>query len=196
MKKTILILSAVVMTAMMLSSCGGGGSQVWMAENLNVSTFRNGDPIPQAKTAKEWKAAGKNKQPAWCYFDNDPKNGEKYGKLYNFYAVTDSRGLAPKGFHVPSDEEWTKREEFLRTVVNGGSGFVDGGGGFSGFRFRTSDGFFPEFDAQSDSYGYWWSSTENSTDQAYYRAVGGTSCIGDRDVSSKECGFSVRCLRD
>ena len=50
------------------------GNQTWMAENLNVSTFRNGDPIPQAKTNKEWELAGKNKQPAWCYYDNDPKN--------------------------------------------------------------------------------------------------------------------------
>ena len=83
------------------------GTQVWMKENLNVSRFRNGDPIPEAKTAEEWQAAGDAKQPAWCYYDNDPKNGAKYGKLYNWYAVNDSRGLAPEGWHVPTDEEWT-----------------------------------------------------------------------------------------
>jgi uncharacterized protein (TIGR02145 family) len=83
------------------------GTQVWMKENLNVSTFRNGDPIPEAKTDEEWKAAGDAKQPAWCYYNNDPKNGTKYGKLYNWYAVNDSRGLAPEGWHVPTDEEWT-----------------------------------------------------------------------------------------
>jgi uncharacterized protein (TIGR02145 family) len=77
-----------------------------MVENLNVSTFRNGDPIPEAKTNEEWEKAGKNKQPAWCYYDNDPKNGAKYGKLYNWYAVSDPRGLAPAGWHVPSQEEW------------------------------------------------------------------------------------------
>ena len=56
------------------------GKQVWMTKNLDVSTFRNGDPIPEAKTDEAWKAAGENKQPAWCYYDNDPKNGTKYGK--------------------------------------------------------------------------------------------------------------------
>jgi uncharacterized protein (TIGR02145 family) len=83
------------------------GNQTWMAENLNVSTFRNGDLIPEAKSEEEWKIAGKNKQTAWCYYDNDPKNGAKYGKLYNWYAVNDPRGLAPAGWHIPSDAEWT-----------------------------------------------------------------------------------------
>jgi len=82
-------------------------------KNLNVSTFRNGDPIPQAKTVEEWKKAGENQQPAWCYYDNDPADGEKYGKLYNWYAVDDTRGLAPKGWHVPSNAEWTILTDYL-----------------------------------------------------------------------------------
>jgi uncharacterized protein (TIGR02145 family) len=89
------------------------GAQVWMAANLNVSTFRNGDLIPQATSDAEWKAAGENKQPAWCYYDNDAKNGTKYGKLYNWYAVNDPRGLAPVGYHVPTNEEWTILTDFL-----------------------------------------------------------------------------------
>jgi uncharacterized protein (TIGR02145 family) len=89
------------------------GTQVWMTKNLNVATFRNGDPIPQAKTDEEWVKAGENKQPAWCYYNNDPANGTKYGKLYNWYAVNDSRGLAPVGYHIPSDAEWTKLTDFL-----------------------------------------------------------------------------------
>jgi uncharacterized protein (TIGR02145 family) len=89
------------------------GTQTWMVENLNVSTFRNGDPIPEAKTNEEWEKAGKNKQPAWCYYENDPKNGAKYGKLYNWYAVSDPRGLAPVGWHVPTDAEWTLLSDFL-----------------------------------------------------------------------------------
>ena len=89
------------------------GSQVWMAENLNASIFRNGDPIPQAKTDEEWNRAGKNKQPAWCYYNNDPANGAKYGKLYNWYAVNDLRGLAPVGYHIPSDAEWTRLTDYL-----------------------------------------------------------------------------------
>jgi uncharacterized protein (TIGR02145 family) len=89
------------------------GSQIWMAENLNVSTFRNGDAIPQTKTVEEWKHAGENKQPAWCYFDNNPKYGPKFGKLYNWYAVNDPRCLAPVGWHVPCDLEWTQLTNFL-----------------------------------------------------------------------------------
>jgi uncharacterized protein (TIGR02145 family) len=77
-----------------------------MAENLNVSTFRNGDPITETKTQEEWEKAGKEGKPAWCYYDNDPKNGAKYGKLYNWYAVNDPRGLAPAGWHIPTDTEW------------------------------------------------------------------------------------------
>ena len=82
------------------------GTQVWMTKNLDVSTFRNGEIIPEAKTEDEWNAAGGNHTPAWCYYNNDPKNGEIYGKLYNCYAVDDSRGLAPAGWHVPTIEEW------------------------------------------------------------------------------------------
>ena len=89
------------------------GTQTWMTENLNVSTFRNGDPIPEAKTKEEWESAGTNHQPAWCYYDNNPANGTKFGKLYNGYAVFDSRGLAPEGWHVPIDAEWTALESNL-----------------------------------------------------------------------------------
>jgi len=131
MKKVSFILNAIAMTAMLASSCGGGasnevtaydetiaynmvsiGGQVWMAENLNVDKFRNGHPIPQAQTNEAWEEAGKNGQPAWCYYDNqaiqrEPGNNEKYGKLYNWYAVNDYRGLAPEGWHIPSDDEWS-----------------------------------------------------------------------------------------
>ena len=89
------------------------GTQVWMTKNLDVSSFRNGDGIPQAKTDEEWEAAGDNKQPAWCYYENNAANGTKYGKLYNWYAVNDARGLAPAGYHIPTDEEWTVLSTFL-----------------------------------------------------------------------------------
>lgn len=91
------------------------GSQKWMAENLNVSTFRNGDPIPEAKhNTLEWENAFKNKQPAWCYYPSYPMNeieyGKEYGKLYNWYAVIDPRGLSPSGWHIPSENEWSVLE--------------------------------------------------------------------------------------
>ncbi len=82
------------------------GEQTWFGENLNVSKFKNGDEIPEAVTMEEWDTAGQEGNPAWCYFNNDPKNGEIYGKLYNWHAVNDPRGLAPKGTHVPNIEEW------------------------------------------------------------------------------------------
>jgi uncharacterized protein (TIGR02145 family) len=89
------------------------GTQVWMTKNLDVSTFRNGEPIIQAKTWGEWKVASENKQPAWCYYENDAANGTKYGKLFNWYAVNDSRGLAPVGYHIPSHDEWTEMTNYL-----------------------------------------------------------------------------------
>ena len=89
------------------------GNQVWMTKNLDVSTFRNGDPIPEAKTDEEWEKAGENKKPAWCYWDNDPANGAKYGKLYNWHAVNDPRGLAPDGYHIPTDAEWKILTKYL-----------------------------------------------------------------------------------
>ena len=134
MKKIPLTLFLVLIIAIQLSSCGGAskegtskdetskentikevtiGKQVWMSENLNVDKFRNGEAIPEAKTEEEWKNAGLKKQPAWCYYNNNPDNGERYGKLYNWYAVNDPRGLAPAGFKVPTDEEWSRLIDFL-----------------------------------------------------------------------------------
>jgi uncharacterized protein (TIGR02145 family) len=88
------------------------GKQEWQIENLNVSQFKNGDPIKEATTLKEWQKAIDNQEPAWCYYEfrsvqDDPINGTKYGKLYNWFAVNDPRGLAPKGWHIPSLDEWT-----------------------------------------------------------------------------------------
>jgi uncharacterized protein (TIGR02145 family) len=89
------------------------GKQIWHAKNLNVFTFRNGDPIPEAKTDEEWSWASDNEQPAWCYYNNDPANGSKYGKLYNWYAVNDPRGLAPAGYHIPTKAEWDALTVYL-----------------------------------------------------------------------------------
>lgn len=89
------------------------GKQVWMTENLNVFTFRNGDTIPQARTKKEWIEAGKNGKPAWCFYENDLSNGVKYGRLYNWFAVNDPRGLAPIGWKVPEFEDFNSLDTYL-----------------------------------------------------------------------------------
>ena len=89
------------------------GRQVWMKENLNVSNFKNGVEIPEVQDRDAWRNADDNHQPAWCYYENDTRNGAKYGKLYNWYAVIDNNGLCPQGWHVPSDAEWDTLVTYL-----------------------------------------------------------------------------------
>jgi len=181
------------------------GTQVWMTKNLDVSTFRNGDPIPEAKTNEEWEKAGENQQPAWCYYNNYPANGAKYGKLYNWYAVNDSRGLAPSGYHIPSDAEWTILTDFLGgdevagTKMMSKSGWAENGkgtntSGFSGLPGGNRSGNGPFYDVGGD--GYWWSSTEGRTLVAWIRTLHYDDGYVLRYNLNKGDGFSVRCLRD
>jgi uncharacterized protein (TIGR02145 family) len=86
------------------------GSQIWMAKNLDVSRYRNGDPIPQVQDAAEWSNLTTG---AWCYYENNTANGPIYGKLYNWYAVNDPRGLAPEGWHVPASAEIISLTDYL-----------------------------------------------------------------------------------
>jgi uncharacterized protein (TIGR02145 family) len=218
MKKVSLILSAVVMTAIMLSSFGDGapnqegtsnevtiGKQVWMSKNLNVDKFRNGDPIPHAKTNEEWEKAGKNGEPAWCYYDNNPANGAKYGKLYNWYAVNDPRGLAPKGSHIPTDAEWTELTDYLGGQEKAGAkmkskeGWSDGGNGTNSSGFSGLPGGYRFYDGTFDvvgNYGNWWSSTEVGTLNAWGRNLFYDYGVVGRSNGNKPHGLSVRCLRD
>jgi uncharacterized protein (TIGR02145 family) len=195
------------------------GAQVWTTKNLDVSTFRNGDPIPQVKTHEEWQKAGDKGQPAWCYYNNDPANGVKYGKLYNWYAINDARGLAPQGFHVPSNAEWTTLENHLGDNIlatgkkmKSTSGWEDSyqenangtnESGFSGLPGGFRDILGPEF-IDKGSEGYFWSSTECVnpqtgiiyTDFAFNRNLVDIFHNGHKNSSFKKCGLSVRCLRD
>ena len=95
------------------------GTQVWTAKNLDVNAYTDGTPIPQVTDATDWKNLTTG---AWCYYENSTANGTYYGKLYNWYAVagihdnnanTPNKGLAPKGWHVPTDVEWTTLTDFL-----------------------------------------------------------------------------------
>jgi uncharacterized protein (TIGR02145 family) len=79
-----------------------------MSKNLDVDKFRNGDPIPKALDNEEWNIANENKAPIYCHVEFTDKNQKKYGKIYNWYAVSDPRGLAPDGWHIPSKQEWTE----------------------------------------------------------------------------------------
>jgi uncharacterized protein (TIGR02145 family) len=98
-----------------------GNGQEWMAENLSVFYFRNGDPIPIVKTDEAWKKAVENGEPACCYYENNAEYGKTYGVLYNWYAVNDPRGLAPEGWHVPTDAEWTVLTNYLGAAETAGA---------------------------------------------------------------------------
>ena len=203
----MLILNSVLMIVMMVTSCGGDASpQEWMTENLNVDKFRNGDPIPEARTAEEWEKAGDNKQPAWCYYDNDPANGEKYGKLYNWYAVNDSRGLAPSSWHIPSDEEWRILVDYLGGVEVAGtkmkstSGWIENGNGTNESGFSGLPGGNRDMDCVfgfvRESANYW-SSTQFNSDDVLARDLSWN--IPHCDIITgftKKSGLSVRCVKD
>lgn len=170
------------------------GSQEWMAENLSVSTFRNGDTIPEARTSKEWLSAYKSESPAWCYYNNDPKNDEKYGRLYNWYAVNDPRGLAPSGWHIPTDAEW----QMLTTSC--------GGKDAAFAKLKSADGFSAKAggaryykDASFNHMGnitFWWTATKNDKWNAWYHAMHfGNKQVG-RDNGGMNTGHSVKCVKD
>ena len=182
------------------------GDQTWSSKNLNVDTFRNGDPIPHAETEEQWIQAGRNGTPAWCYYDNDPANGEMYGKLYNWHAVNDPRGLAPEGWHVPSYDEWTTLADHLGgkdiagTKMKSTSGWEEDGNGtnesgFAGLPGGSCSQFGTFY--KVGGYGVWWSSSEhNNTAFAWYRSLSYDNGNVRRDRSFKGLGLSVRCLRD
>jgi uncharacterized protein (TIGR02145 family) len=182
------------------------GTQVWTSKNLDVSTFRNGEPIPEAKSEKEWAKAGENKQPAWCYFDNDVQNGKKYGKLYNWYAVNDKRGLAPKGYHIPTGREWRELLNFLGGEGKAGkkmksktgwnnSGNGSNSSGFNGLPggYRSYSGYFGDIGGS----GSWWSSTEAGNVMAYGCSMRSNDFLCEvSSLNAKQAGFSVCCIRD
>ena len=201
----VLLLMIIGTGSAILSHTVTIGTQVWMTKNLDVSTFRNGDPIPQVKSNEEWIKAGKEGKPAWCYYKNKKKNGKKYGKLYNWHAVNDSRGLAPTGCHIPTDAEWTILSDYLGGEDAAGkkmkstSGWNDEGNGtnssgFSGLPggYRGNDGY-----CSLIGYGgYWWSASEYGTYYAYFRLLSFNSDYLDSYNGLKDEGLSVRCLRD
>ena len=185
------------------------GTQVWMAKNLNVSSYANGDAIPEAKTAEQWEKYGYKKKGCWCYYENKSANGSKYGKLYNWYTVNDSRGLAPKGWHVPSDAEWSKLTDYLggedvsgtKMKTTSGWNDYDGESGngtnsssFAGLPggYRGNNGSFYDI----GSHGDWWSSTESNPNDALLRNLDCLNGKVNRGYNYKRYGFSVRCLRD
>ena len=196
------------------------GNQCWITENLKVTHYPNGDAIPLVTDNTTWAdLADDNTSDAMSYYNNNASSeADTYGALYTYAAAigddwtrdnTANQGICPDGWHLPSDDEWTALTDFLGgTSVAGGkmkeagtthwnspNTGADNTSGFSalpgGYRNVSNGTFF-----NLGSYGYWWSSTENSGTNAWYRALHFTNAEAHRDFNNKSYGFGVRCLRD
>jgi uncharacterized protein (TIGR02145 family) len=185
------------------------GNQQWMVENLKVTKYNDGTAIPNITDNTQWSQLSTG---AWSYYNNDLANNAKYGKLYNWYAVSKTsngnKNVCPTGWHVPTDDEWTVLTEYL-----GGASVVGGKMKEVGTTSWNS----PNTDAMNTSlftglpggnrhflgnyinfgnFGYWWSSTEASAYSAWNRFLNYNDGDAGRYIGSKEVGYSVRCLRD
>jgi uncharacterized protein (TIGR02145 family) len=183
--------------------------QIWSTENYNSGTFRNGDAIPQAKTKEEWVSAWKNKSPVWCYYNFDSKNEKKFGKLYNWYCISDSRGIAPEGWHVPSDDEWVELTDFvgippgLSLKAKQGWEYSENGKKYFGngedkFGFNAKSCGVVSFDGVFCCSGYkgiWWTSTPQE-DMAFFRRLDYEQDGITRWMELKGAGCSLRFVRD
>jgi uncharacterized protein (TIGR02145 family) len=181
-------------------------SQFWMQQNLNTSHYRNGDPIPEITNILSWSYLTSG---AWCWYNNDSVTyGSIYGKLYNWYAVNDPRGLAPEGWHIPTDAEWTTLSSRLGGDSSAGGEMKEtgtthwtspntGATNNSGITclpagYRLMDGSFFNLGKSC----FWWSSTGSGAADAYYRNLyylDAQICRGDGSIGD---GFSVRCIKD
>ena len=192
------------------------GSQIWSSKNLDVTTYRDGTPIPQVTDPTQWANLTTG---AWCYYNNDPANEAVYGKLYNWYAVagihdndpnTPNKILAPLGWHVPTDAEWTILTNFLGgESIAGGKMKVPGNyywfnndpdssniSGFNALPGGNRSGTFSGLNSR----GYWWSSTEQSLNSccSWYREIYniGLGIYRNGNYPSKNNGMSVRLVKD
>lgn len=181
------------------------GYQIWKRKNLNTIFFKNGDSIPQAKSINEWVQAGNNRQPAWCYYNNDQTNGDLYGKMYNWYAINDPRGLAPDGWHIPTDLEWSLMTEFIGGETIAGKKLKSTTGcislsnntnetGFSSVPggIRSWDG---TFNSQGIS-GYYWTKTDVGNSAYVRQLVCSEDSIRREGPLDKRRGISIRLVKD
>jgi len=188
------------------------GTQIWSCKNLDVRHYRNGDPIPQVTDASQWINLTSG---AWCWYDNDSATyAAVYGRLYNWYAVNDPRGLAPQGWHVATDADWTTLTTFLggesvaggklkttgtqywespNTGATNSTGFSALPGGFRGGGFSSGS-----FAFSIRRNGYWWtsSSSDPANEWIWIRTMRWDQNSVYRTVSDKRAGQSVRLVKD
>ncbi len=215
--KTLLLF--VVIISFLVTGCGDNrsahnqhdsttvsiGKQVWMKKNLDVDHYRNGDPIPMVADPDKWE---KLTTGACCFIGNDSAMGAIYGKLYNWYAVNDPRGLAPAGWHVASEKEWIELSNYLGKDDLAGGKLKEAGtthwkspntGGTNESGFTALPGgwrYYLRTDIQISNYGYWWTSTEIDVTNAWNRSMNSNSERITCEVGYKLDGLSVRCIRD
>lgn len=185
------------------------GNQEWMIENLNVSTFRNGDVIRAAQSKEEWIYCANNKISAWCYYENDPNNGKKHGKLYNLWAAIDVRQLAPLGWEVPESMDYKILENLFGGFRNAGKhlksiDFQGGGTNNSGLNIeqcgeRRYNGEFV-FSSQNQSFwtrttGSGWGSQINSLSGEVMGVYLKGDCGGMSGSALNTHGFPIRCIK-
>lgn len=199
------------------------GNQIWMAENLRVTHYRNGDPIPNVTSGSDWMLLTKG---AYCNYNNSAGKAKIYGRLYNWYAVNDWRNIAPAGWHVPTDEEWKQLEWYLsmsRSEANDtrycddnvGSKMAGNPELWAGGHLRNNTAFGESglsvrpggfrkvyaFDSVYDEMGYdayFWTSSETNRNNgwSWYRNLDYDIRGVRRFGQDQNCGFSVRCVKD
>ncbi|MEO8587750.1 MAG: fibrobacter succinogenes major paralogous domain-containing protein [Flavobacteriales bacterium] len=192
------------------------GSQRWMAGNLRTSHYSNGDPIPYVPDGTEWTSLTTG---AWSNYDCDAAYDVLYGKLYNWYTVSDSRNVCPAGWHVPTDADWMEMEQVLGVTVSdldntgsrgvaanaGGQMKADGlwnspntgatdSSGYSAFPSgqRSLGGIFNNIGTK----GHWWSISEYDTDMGWLRELSYNNAGIYRLYNYKTLGLSIRCVED
>jgi uncharacterized protein (TIGR02145 family) len=187
------------------------GTQVWMAENLKTTKYRNGDPIANVTDNAQWENLTTG---AYCTYDNDLNKLNVYGPLYNWYAISDNRNIAPEGWHVATDAEWTILNNYLGGGIAAGdklketgsihwsvsnsetneSGFTALPGGFrNNMTFAGLKAIYHYSDIGLD--GYWWTSTDSGTTTAIIRFFAFDNSLLTRSFLN-HYGCSVRCVKD
>lgn len=180
------------------------GNQWWMAENLKVTHYRDGTPIPNVTDNTEWVYLSTD---AYCAWENDDDSADTYGYIYNWYAVDNSRKIAPVGWHVPTDAEWTTLTTYLGgTGVAGGKMKETGTSHWASPNIATNESGFSALPGGCRHDGgtfnilgvlaYFWSSSQVDSHSAWSREMGYDGSGVDGNDYGKRHGFSVRLIRD
>jgi len=193
------------------------GTQIWMAENLKVTHYRNGDAIPNVADSTGWADLTTG---AYCNYNNYINHANLYGRLYNWYAIDDSRGLAPEGWHVATDEEWKQLEMYMGMSQSdadltgwrgtdqgmklkstfGWTNYVGGSGnGTDDYGFTALAGGYRE-DGRYEHLGvdasFWTASPGSQDDFAWWRDMYNNNTAIRRYDYKKSLGMSIRCVKD